>query len=138
MATPTATPPATGGICDDFNRAGPGLGPDWEEKSPDFDIAFNELSEVSGIQNHTAQMLWSGTTSTVDQFGRYRVTVPGDNGQGFIFRSTPNNGDAGPHYEVHLRGTAVRWEYVLDDAFVDRPDQCTLSSSLGKTARTFS
>jgi hypothetical protein len=75
-------------------------------------------------------MLWTGTANTVNQFGRFRVTVPFDNEQGFIFRSPATTGAVGPHYEVHVAGASVRWEYVLDDAFVDLLDLCTLSSSV--------
>jgi hypothetical protein len=95
-------------------------------KSPDFEVAFSELSEVSGLPDHIAQMLWSGTAGTVNQFGRFRVSFPLDNGEGFIFRSTPNNGDAGPHYEVHVTGASVRWEYVLDDVIQNLVGSCTL------------
>ena len=99
-------------------------------KNPDFALLVNELAEVSGDAHQNAQVLWSGTTTTANQFGRFRVTVPRDNGQGFIFRSPATTGAVGPHYEVHLTGSDVRWEYVLDNAFGDRPDSCTLSSSL--------
>ena len=78
------------------------MGSDWEVKTPDFVVAFTELAEVSGVSNQNAQMLWSGTANTVSQFGRFRVTVPFDNGQGFIFRSPATVGAVGPHYEVHV------------------------------------
>jgi len=126
--TPTATPPAAMGICDDFNRAGPALGADWEVKSPDFEIQQDQLAEVSGLTNTTAQVLWTGAAGTPNQFGSFQVTTPGDNSQGFIFRSSAANGAVGPHYEVHVKGSDVRWEYVVDAAFVDRPDSCTLAS----------
>jgi hypothetical protein len=29
-----------------------------------------------------------------------------------------------------VKGDDVRWDYVLDDAFVDEPDMCTLPSSV--------
>jgi len=97
-ATPAATPPATAGICDDFNRTGPGLGPDWEVKNPNFAIQSDQLAEVSGLRYQYAQLLWSGATDTLDQFGRFQITSRGDNSQGLIFRSTATNGDVGPHY----------------------------------------
>jgi hypothetical protein len=105
-----------------------GLGSDWEVKNPNFAIQSNQLAEVSGLRFQYAQLLWSGTANTVNQFGRFQITARGDNSQGLILRSTPNNGDVGPHYEVHVAGSEVRWEYVLDASFVDRPGTCTLSS----------
>ena len=126
--TPTATPPATAGICDDFNRAGPDLGLDWEVKNPDFEIQSNQLAEVSGLRFQYAQVLWSGAANTLNQSGRFQMTAPGDNSQGLIFRSSATTGDVGPHYEVRVSGSEVRWEYVLDASFVNRPDACTLSS----------
>jgi hypothetical protein len=75
-------------------------------------------------------VLWTGTTNTVNQYGRFQVTARGDNSQGVIFRSSAINGTAGPHYEVHAADSEVRWEHVLDDAFVDRPDTCTLASAI--------
>jgi hypothetical protein len=97
-------------------------------KNPDFEIQLDQLAEVSGLRYQYAQVLWSGTTNTVNQFGRFQMTDPDDNWQGLIFRSTATNGDVGPHYQVHLSGSQVRWEYVVDASFVNRPDTCTLSS----------
>jgi hypothetical protein len=99
-------------------------------KNPNFEIQSDQLTEVSGLRHQYAQLLWSDSTNTVDQFGRFQVISAGDNSQGLIFRSTPNNGDLGPHYEVHVTGSTVKWESVLNASFVDRPDSCTLSSPL--------
>jgi hypothetical protein len=99
-------------------------------KNPNFEIQSNQLSEVSGLRYQNAQLLWSGATSTLNQFGRFQITSRGDNSQGFIFRSPATNGVVGPHYEVHVAGSDVRWEYVEDASFVNRPDTCTLSSSV--------
>ena len=130
MATPTTTPPATASICDGFDRAGPDLGTDWEVKTPDFEIWQSQLTEVSGLRYQNAQALWSGATNTLNQFGRFQITSGGDNSQGLIFRSPATNGAVGPHYEVHVSGSGVKWEYALDASFVNRPDTCTLSSSV--------
>jgi len=127
-ATPTATPPASANICDDFNRTGPDLGPDWEVKTPDFEIQLQQMAEVSGLAFQYAQVLWSGTTNTLNQFGRFQMTNPHDNWQGVIFRSSATTGDVGPHYQVHLSGSQVNWEYAVDATFINRPDTCTLSS----------
>ena len=97
-------------------------------KNPNFAIQSDQLAEVSGLRYQYAQLLWSGETSTPDQFGRVQLTSRGDNSQGLIFRSTPTNGDVGPHYEVHVTGSEVKWEYVVDDSYQNRPDACTLSS----------
>jgi hypothetical protein len=99
-------------------------------KNPDFAIQSGQLAEVSGRRHQYAQLLWSDSASTVNQFGRFQIVSAGDNSQGFMFRSTPNNGDTGLHYEVHVKGSAVQWESVLNASFVDRPDSCTLSSSV--------
>ena len=127
-ATPTATPPATAGICDDFNRPGPDLGEDWEVKNPDFEIQQNRLAEVSGLTFHAAQVLWSGTTNTLSQYGRFQITSLADNSQGLIFRSPSTNGTVGPHYEVRVAGSEVKWEYLEDTSFVNRPDSCMIPS----------
>ena len=79
-----------------------------EVKNPNFEIQGNELAEVSGLQFQYAQALWSGAATTLDQFGRFQITSPGDNSQGFIFRSPATNGGAGPHYEVRVSGSQVR------------------------------
>jgi hypothetical protein len=106
------------------------LGADWDVKNPNFAIQSNQLSEVSGLRYQNAQLLWTGATSTLNQFGRFQITTRGDNSQGLIFRSPATNGDVGPHYEVHVSGSTVKWEYVEDASFVDRPDTCTLPSSV--------
>jgi len=106
------------------------LGSDWDVKNPDFEVQSFQLAEVSGGVKQTAQVLWTGMTNTLNQYGRFQITGRGDNSQGLIFRSTPDNGDAGSHYEVHVSGSEVRWEYVEDATFVDRPDMCTLASSV--------
>ena len=116
-------------LCDNFNRAGPGLGSDWEMSS-DYTLTSDQLAETSLIRYHDSQVLWVEDTVDEDQFGRLQITNRDDNSHGFIFRSTPNEGQAGPHYEVHVAGTGVRWEYVNNASFVDRPDTCTLSSSV--------
>ncbi len=118
-------PLRTGYICDDFNRVG--LGVDWLVKNPQFAVQSDQLTEVSELKYHNAQLLWSGTTNTTDQFGRLEITFHRDNSQGFIFRSTPTNGGVGPHYEVHVSGSQVRWEHVIDASYQNRPDTCTLS-----------
>jgi hypothetical protein len=97
-------------------------------KTPDFALLFGLLAEVSGVSNQNAQLLWSGTANTLNQFGRLQITSAGDNSHGLIFRSNATNGVVGPHYEVHVSGSQVKWEYALDTSFVNRPDMCTLSS----------
>ncbi len=128
-ATPTATPGAGAIFCDDFDRAGPALGPDWEVTSPDFEIQQNQLAEISGLRHHTAQALWTGSAGTPHQFGRFQMTDPGDNAQGLIFRSSGGTGAAGPHYEVRVAADLeVHWEQMVDDAVVERIDTCVLAS----------
>ena len=141
-ATPTASPTAspspipgtTNHICDDFNRAGPEVGPDWSTSSGIWELnappapSNQGLYETSTVTFKNQQLLWETNVTSPDQYGRMELVDRGDNSLGFIFRATPSGSDAGPHYEVFVKGDDVKWEYVLDTTFIDRPDTCTLSS----------
>ncbi len=132
--TPTSTPTPIAddptqlymSYCDDFNRSD--LGVNWQVKNPNFTVDANQLVEVSGLRYQYAQVLWNGATYTADQFGRFQIMSRGDNSQGLIFRARPANGDTGPHYEVHVSGSDVKWEYVVDTSYQNRPDMCALAS----------
>ena len=115
-------------VCDDFNRTI--FGDHWSTANGRWGLQSNQLAEVSGAAYTTSQLLWTGRTDSINQFGRMKVVSPGDNSYGFIFRASPGAVEAGPHYEVHVAGDSVRWEHVNDASFVDRPGECTLPTAV--------